>query len=400
MRNTWKMPAAVLALAAASALAVSGCAPKKKDEPHAAEKTWLGARSNVTLSLAHDQYKGGNFDKARQTVDEGLRMTPDSPQLRILSAKLAIEQGQLERADKDLELVRKLAPNDAEALYLSGVVCQRWQKAQAAYDYYKLASDKAPTELQYLMAQSEMLVGMDRSDEALALLQAKVIYFEHSGGIRDAVARLLLAKGRHKEAVALFRQATILTPDEKSFREGLAMALYYAKDHKQAVEVLSGLVKLEEYADRADLRLALGDSLLQTGKPREARESLEVAARLQPGNAGVWLGLARAALETGDLKRAELGIKKSIALNAKSPEAHLMLGYLRLRQEKLHDALQAFTKAATLDRKDSVSVCMVGYVFERLGRHDAAMKCYAKALKLKPNDEMASQLMAGLNQHD
>jgi Flp pilus assembly protein TadD len=77
-----------------------------------------------------------------------------------------------------------------------------------------------------------------------------------------------------------------------------------------------------------------------------------------------------------------------------------MLGYLRLRQDKLHDALQSFTKAATLDRKDSVSVCMVGYVFERLGRHDAAMKCYAKALKLKPDDQMASQLMAGLNVND
>ena len=400
MRKTRKMPAAILALAAASALAMSGCAPKKKDDPHAAEKTWIGARSNVSLSLAQDQYKGGNFDRARQSVDEGLKMTPDSPQLRILSAKLAIEQGQLERADKDLEVARRVAPNEAEAFYLSGVVCQRWQKAQAAYDYYKLATDKAPTELQYLMAQSEMLVGMDRSDEALGLLQAKVVYFEHSGGIRDAVARLLVAKGRHKEAVELFRQATILTPDEKSFREGLGMALYYAKQHKAAADVLAQLVTTEEFAERADLRLALGESLLQTGKPREARDHLEIAARLQPANAGVWLGLARAALETGDLKCAELGIKKSIAINGKSPEAHLMLGYLRLRQEKLHDSLQAFTKAATLDRKDAVSVCMVGYVFERLGRHDAAMKCYAKALKLKPNDEMASQLMAGLDLHD
>src|SRR5688500_648772 len=96
MRKTWKMPAAALALAAASALAVGGCAPKKKDDPHAAEKTWIGARSNVTLALAQDQYNGGNFEKARQTVDEGLRLTPESPQLRVLSAKLAIEQGQLE----------------------------------------------------------------------------------------------------------------------------------------------------------------------------------------------------------------------------------------------------------------------------------------------------------------
>jgi Flp pilus assembly protein TadD len=43
---------------------------------------------------------------------------------------------------------------------------------------------------------------------------------------------------------------------------------------------------------------------------------------------------------------------------------------------------------------------MVGYVFERLGRTDNAMKCYAKALKMKPNDEMASKLMASLDLND
>ena len=66
----------------------------------------------------------------------------------------------------------------------------------------------------------------------------------------------------------------------------------------------------------------------------------------------------------------------------------------------LHDALGAFTKSSTLDRSDNVSVCMIGYVFERLGRKDAAAKCYAKALKMKPSDQMASQLMAGLNLND
>jgi Flp pilus assembly protein TadD len=279
-------------------------------------------------------------------------------------------------------------------------VCQRWQKAQAAHDFYKAAVDKAPTELEYLMAQSEMLVTMDRSDEALALLQVKVVFFEHSAGIRDAVARLLVAKGKYREAIDLFRQATILTPDEPSFREGLGLAQYYAKQYKECVQVLSALVKLDAYAERADLRIALGDSQLQTGKPRDARDNLEVAARLQPGNAGVWISLARAAMEANDMKRAEASVRKSIALKPEGSEGYLMLGYLRLRQDKLHDSLEAFTKASTLDRNDSVSVCMVGYVFERLGRSDAAMKCYARALKMKPNDETASQLMAGINLND
>ena len=397
MQIKWIVPAFLSA-----AVLAGGCAGQQKKSyiKQKAEAQWNGARSSVMVSLAQDQYKAGNFDKCRQTLDDAVNLTPESAPLRILSAKVAIEQGQLERADKELAVARKLAPNDAEALYLSGVVCQRWQKLQAAHDFYKAATEKAPTELGYLMAQSEMLVSTDRSEEALALLQAKVIFFEHSAGIRDSVARLLMAKGKYREAVELFRQATILTPEENSFREGLGLAMYYAKMPKEAAAVLGELVKLDAYAERPDLRMALGESLLQAGKPREAREHLEVAARLQPSNPGVWLALARAALEANDTKRAEMSVKKSMALQPQAAEAHLMLGYVRLRQEKLHDALSAFTKASTLDRTDSVSVCMVGYVFERLGKTDNAVKCYAKALKLKPNDEMASKLMASLDLND
>lgn len=399
MRNNLFVPTAAVLVAA---MLSWGCAPKAKKPTikEKAEAQWNGARASVMISLAQDQYKAGNFEKARQTVDDALKLVPEAAPVRVLSAKLAIEQGQLELADRELAIARKFAPDDAEALYLSGVVCQRWKKLQEAHDYYRAATEKAPTELAYLMAESEMLVIMDRTDEALALLQAKVVYFEHSAGVRDAVARLMMQKGRYREAIELFRQATILTPEEPSFREGLGLAFYYAKQHKEAADVLEKLATLDAYAERPDLLIALGESLLQTGKHREARPHLETAARLQPGNPGVWLGLARAAMEGDDLKRAELALRKAIALEPDASESYLLLGYLRLRQEKLHDSLQAFTKASTIDRRDSVSVCMVGFVFERLGRNDAAMKCYAKALKLKPNDEMAAQLMAGLDLND
>ena len=406
MRMTSKMPAKALALVLAGAVAAGtaglGCQEQQQGPTikQKAEAQWNGARSKVMTSLAQDQYKGGNFDKARQTTDDALKLTPESAALHVLSAKIAIEQGQLERADQELALARQYAPGDAEAYYLSGVVCQRWQKQPEAYEYYKAAAEKAPAELAYLMAESEMLVNMDRADDALALLQNKVVYFEQSAGIRDATARLLMGKRKYKEAVELFRQATILQGDEPTFKEGLGVALFYAKQHRDAAETLGALVKLDQYSERADLRIALGESQLQIGKPRDARENLEVAARLQPANAGVWLALARAAMESNDLKRGEAGIKKSLAINPKSAEGYLMLGYLRLRQNKPHDALQAFTQSSKLDRTDNVSVCMIGYVFEKLGRAEAAAKCYAKALKMKPNDEMASKLMAGLNLND
>ncbi len=105
------------------------------------------------------------FDKCRETVDQALNLSPESPALRLLSARLYIEKGLLEAAELDLEAARKIVPNDAESNYLSGIIFQRWKKPATALEFYKTASTKAPAELAYLLAEAEMLVALDRNDE-------------------------------------------------------------------------------------------------------------------------------------------------------------------------------------------------------------------------------------------
>ena len=198
------LPVAALAL-------VVGCSSTTTHEKTGKQlmtEQWNHTRASVLLGLAKDQYAAGNFDPARHTVDDALRMDPENPQLHVLSAKLAIEAGQLDLASKDLEKARKANPKDAEADYLSGVVCQRWQKTDEAREYYAAAATKAPDELAYLLAESEMLVALDRQSEALDLLQNKVVFFENSAVIRDAVGQLLVQSHKYKEAADILRQAS------------------------------------------------------------------------------------------------------------------------------------------------------------------------------------------------
>lgn len=388
------------ALVMALTLSATGCQNGKAKNKKDATARWNHARAGVMASLAKDQFRAGNFETCRKTVDDALKMDPTNAQLHIISAKLYLEQGQLEIAERELEQARKYAPNDAEPYYLSGVVYQRWQKPERAYEFYSAASDKAPAELNYILAQAEMLVDLNRSPEALSLLVGKVQYFENSGAIRDAAGQLLTQAGRHAEAVDMFRQATILNEEEPTYREHLALALYYNKQWPEAADALSKLLAKEHFAGRADLLAALGESQLQLNKPREARQTFEAATQADASNSKTWLGLGKAALECKDFKRAELALKKSQSLDPNSSETHLMLGYVRLRQNRMKDALAAFQKAAALDKKDSVSLCMVGYVYEKTGRKDLAMQYYGKALKLKPNDPLASRLMAGVDLND
>lgn len=387
-------------IAAAVILLAAGCEADKKDPKSVAAKEWEKARASVMLGLALDQYKTGSFDKCRETTDEALRLAPDSGALHLLSARLHIEKGLLEPAERELELARAYAPNDPEPQYLSGVVYQRWQKPETALQFYKSAADKAPAELAYLMAESETLVALDRSPEALALLSAKVTYFENSGVIRDAVGQLLMQAGRYDEAVAMLRQASILSPDDAAIRERYGLALYYHKDYRDCAEVLSALVQKESYSKRADLFTMLGECQLQIGKPRDARYSYETASQLDDSSAAVWRGLGQAALACGDLRRAELSLARSLKTDAVAAETHLLLGYVYLRQNRLPEALTQFQTSSAQDPRDTVSICMQGYVFEKMGRNQDATRCYGKALKIKPEDDMATRLMAAIDLHD
>ena len=377
---------------------ISGCAqtPKHVTPTEAGKHQWDAARASVMASLGKDQYESGSFEKSRQSLNEAMKLDPENALIRVLSAKLAIEQGQFELAEKELRLARQFDPRNAEADYLGGVVHQRWQKPETAYEFYSRASEKSPTEISYLMAKAEMLVAMDRAPEALKMLRDKVVFFEHSAAIRDAVGQLLVGQKDYPAAVDMLRVASVLTTDDLTIREHLGLALYYAKQYEESSAVLTKLVADERFAKRSDLHATLGECLCELNRFKEAREAFEIATKLDPGTAGLWLGLGKSALQYGDLNRADLALRKATSLDPASNEANLMLGYLRLRQDRLPDALAAFQKAGGNASTDTLSICMTGYILEKLGRTDEAIRCYSKALKRDPDDELATRLMAGV----
>jgi tetratricopeptide (TPR) repeat protein len=392
-----KLKLTVFALGVA---AMAGCQHDTKKTPtqkEAAVTQWNQTRAAVLASLGKSQYEMGNLDKAQQSVAQALQLDPQNGSLHVMNAKLFIEQGQLDRADAELAVARQLDPKNAEADYFSGVVYQRWQKPQEAYECYTNAVAKNPKEVAYVMAQGEMLVAMNRAGEAIALLQSKVEFFQHNPVIYHAIGQLQVNQGRYAEGIDSLQQAVMLAGEDQTVREHLGMAYYYNHQYREAEEIFARLLKDDPATPRADLWLALGECQMQTAHVGDARSSFETATQLDPSSAGAWLNLAKAAIQLNDNRRAEIVLRKALALDGNSSEVHLMIGYLRLRENKMIDALAEFQKSSSLDHGDAVSLCMAGYVFEKAGNSDQAMKYYAQALKLKPNDELASKLMASVD---
>lgn len=395
--NTLRLMLTGLTITGFGLAILSGCntsPDRQKNQRELAQQQWNQARAGIMHSLASDQFKTGNFDKARRTVEEALSIDPHNIHLHILAARISIEQNRLDQADRQLQEAVKLDPQNAEALYYSGVVAQRWQKFEEALDYYTRASEAQPTEPAYLLARCEMLVTLNRRTEALSALQDKLIYFEHSAVLRDAVGQLLMQQGQYAKAADLFRQASILAGDDLSIRERLATAQFFSRDYRSAADTLARLIENPDYAERTELLVMLGEAYLQTGRFVQSRQVLLKATNINPASTPAWLGLGKTALALNDLQRAEGAIRRAISLSPENPDTHLSLGYLRMKQGQYDEAIRCFETASRLNPDDAVSLCLIGRVYELQGQHNEALAWYGKALRINPREELALRLMA------
>ena len=117
MRINRIVPAAVALAAVVWVAAAGGCAPKAKKPTikEKAEAQWNGARASVMISLAQDQYKSGNFEKARQTVDDAIKLVPESAEVtEVVEVEAPTSQ------PAEAEVVEVEAEVDAEGDALEG----------------------------------------------------------------------------------------------------------------------------------------------------------------------------------------------------------------------------------------------------------------------------------------
>ena len=227
----------------------------------------------MLASLANDQYKSGNLDKSRMTVNEALKLTPENAALHVLSANLAIEGGQLELAEQQL----KLAPPEFLRTTAKALPQRRglpaWSKTETAYEFYQQAAKSAPAELAYVLAESEMLVAMDRMPEALAVLNRRSPTSSTAARF-DAIGQLLMQAGRFPEALAMLRDASILSEMTTACRN-VSPSPCTPTPAIRNVPMRSRKLTDPVYSHRGDLFVLLGDCQLHMDNPRAARTTLK-----------------------------------------------------------------------------------------------------------------------------
>jgi tetratricopeptide (TPR) repeat protein len=376
-----------------------GCQAKTKNHQewvNSAEGRWNDLRSAQMLEMAQQRFETGDLDLAEKTLVEALAYDPGNARLHLLAGRIALERGQLERSYHLFDSAVTLDEKLTEAYSYRGLVLQRWQRWDQAYASYSQAYELEKDNVAYLLAMSEMLICLDRTDEAIALLEGKKEYFDQNAPLRAALGHMYGMKQEHARAVDYFREAALLDPDNSKMTEELALAQLAAGQWARAAQTLSVLLKDSSMQDRRDLQRALASAYVRAGRADEAREIYLKIARASGGDADDWIKLGELSLRENDRFGALYAANQAINIAPMRHEGYLLAGMIAQQDNKLDDALRMFDRAAELAPDSAVPLILRGISLEKAGRRTAAAEAYTQALQRKPQDTRAQRLLQGV----
>lgn len=400
--------ALLLAAVALSATLIGGCAGKNKTVKgwrDDANNRWLEMRSGMMLDMAQQAFDTGDLDRAEKELNQALALDPGNDRLQTLGGRIALERGRLEKAfhhfelaikkdtPEEKELKKGVKPTNSDARYYQAVVLQRWKRFDDALQRYTEAYEIKPDQPNLLMARCEMLVELDRIDEAIELLNERLGYFDQSAGVRAMLGHIHMLRDDPEQAVSFFTQASLLDPENLKIREELTRAQFAAGQYREAAKNVVKLRQHPDLADRVDLRRLEAQAYLKMGRTLDARRIYLDLTRTPNVSVTDWITLGQMAWQDQDPGGALSAATRAIKLDPKRHEAYILAGMVWQKRGNIDEALRNFDRAADYAPDDAVPLILRGIALQKDGRAAAAADAYTQALQREPGDARALKLL-------
>ncbi len=148
---------------------------------------------------------------------------------------------------------------------------------------------------------------------------------------------------------------------------------------------------LEIEPENVELLNAMGFSLFQQGKSKEAVVAFEKALEVDPKHWKAHNNIALASIDLGELELAEAHYRESLAIKPQ-PAIYNDLGFALERQGLTEDAVEAYRKALKLDPDSAAARFNLGASLVRSGEFAEAERHLRVALKKNPNTQTYTAL--------
>ena len=380
-----------------SLLVLAGCSmmaeSARRDDP---QRAWNDVRARIKLQLARQQYNTGLFEDAARTAAESIALDAAQEGAYVLTAKAHLERSKPASAQQVLNLARQAGLQSAGLIYMQGVILEQRGRLEAAEARYQQARRLDQTNVDYLIAQAECLVALDRGEEAATLLLENAATGDDDGTVAVLQAHIAVLRGDPDAAVTHFHDALVAFGDSRLIAEELGLLLVGQRRYREAMTVLRPLIKEPpvEGQDCGAIRRGIATCHLALDDPSAAKEVLASYVRWHQGDALAQLLYAKAALATGDLVSALRATDLARRRQPGHPEVLLLDATLRWRRGDLDRAASLLEHILSGNPQDVDAHCLLAEVLQDGNRDEAARAQYQLALQI---DQQCPWALAGLN---
>jgi tetratricopeptide (TPR) repeat protein len=324
-----------------------------------------------SLRMGVQLYALGRYEAALAFFERAVRESPQNPDALYWLARAQLKMGLLNPA---LENAKGLVAKNPR--YTGGYMVL----AEAYVALYRAAEDREKGKVHLEQALSVL-----RDAERINPRYAPI--FAQRGLVYAFLGQMDRAEEAFKRALAL--------EDTPEVRSALAEVYLATGRLDEALEQYAKAVGLAP--KNLDLRVRYASALLLKGRPEAAAQVLEEGHKLKPLDAEGWYTLGQAYLALGRAKEAGVALENAVALAPlRFPAAYYYLGQVYLALGEHEKARGRLTVAVRLEPKRAEYRYLLCLANERLGDKEGARYQCQEALKLKPGYKEAEEVLRRL----
>jgi tetratricopeptide (TPR) repeat protein len=339
-------------------------------------------------------------DKQRKYYEQLVEAYPQDERAHFLLGNNYFGQQDYAKALREYQKSVEVAPDFAPAYNLLGYAYRQVERYDDAEKAFKKYIELIPNDPNPYDSYAELLMRMGRFDESVAMYRKALATDPNFSPSYIGIASNLTYQGRHDAARAEAGKLSRAARNDADRRNALfATAIAYA-DEGKLDEALAELKKqyavAQKISDAAAMSgdaVAMGDVLLEAGKPEEARKQYEKALQLQLDSdlsAEVkedarlvhHYNLGRVAIHSKDLagarKHAEAFMQGATAKNnsAEIRLAHELAGTIALKEKQFDQAIAHLDQA---NQQDPYVLYRTGKAYKGKGDQAKADELFRRA---------------------
>ncbi len=339
---------------------------------------------------------GGATELAQEQVDALAESGVNTPDVKVLRARMFAVNGDLEASRVELEAALAEDPSNIQALgLLASIAATKDLDSALKLIDQGIATTENSRPLRLLRLQ--LLSRAERIEEVEADYKALISDYPDEPAFGYQYARFLVEQGRSDDVEKVLRGIIDQQPDDPQPRLALTQYVAGTRGSQAAEDLLREFVAAKP--DMLDLRNTLARFYQANNRLDDAFAEYETVAD-QAGNDDIGL-TARARMAgifmmRGENENGEELLDDVLKTDSMNTEALILRGALYTQQEEFRDAVADFRNALRKDPENRRAQLLLAQTHVRAGDPLLAKDAYRRVLDTDPNNAVATLELAKL----